>query len=44
MIDVKKVVEEQKIWDKEKKATRSEKEVKKLVLEGFHRQIWIESK
>ena len=33
MIEVKKVAEEWKIWDKEKEAVRSEKEVKKLVPE-----------
>ena len=38
-MDIKKVAEEQEIWDEEEKAARSEKEAKKLVLEQFHRQI-----
>ena len=39
MIDVKKVVEEQEIWDKKEEAARSEEEVKKMVLEKFHKWI-----
>ena len=35
-IEVKKVVEEWEIWDKEEKVARSEMEVKKLVPEKFH--------
>ncbi len=31
MVEIRKVVEEQKIWDKEEKVARSEKETKKLV-------------
>ena len=38
MIDVKKVVEKWEIWNEEK-AARSEKKVKKLVLEWFYMQI-----
>jgi len=34
---VKKVVKEWKIWDKEKKATKSEEEVKKLVPSRFYK-------
>jgi len=36
---VKRVVEEWEIWNKEEEAARSEAEVKKLVLEKFHRWI-----
>jgi len=36
-MDVKKVAEEWEIWNEEKKAARSEEEVKKLVLKQFHR-------
>ena len=36
-IEVKKVAEEWEIWDEEKKAAKSEMEVKKLVLEKFHK-------
>ena len=43
-IDVKKVTEEQDIWDKEEKAARSEAEAKKLVLEKFHKWIKVFSK
>ena len=38
-MEVKKVAKEQKIWDEEEKAVKSEKEAKQLVLERFHRQI-----
>ena len=38
-MEVKKVVEEQKIWDEEKKVARSETEAKKLVPEKFHKWI-----
>jgi len=38
-MEVKKVVEEWEIWDKEEKAARSEAETKKLVLEKFHKWI-----
>ena len=40
-IEVQKVVEEQEIWDKEKKVAKSEVEVKKLVPERFHKQIQV---
>jgi len=36
---VKKVAEEWEIWDEEEEVARSEEEVKKLVLEKFHRWI-----
>ena len=36
---MKKVAEEWKIWDEEEEVARSEEEVKKLVLEKFHRWI-----
>ena len=39
MIEVKKVVEEWEIWDEEEEVVRSEKEVKKLVPEKFHKWI-----
>ena len=34
---VKKVVEKQKIWNKEKKAAKLKEETKKLVPERFHK-------
>ena len=40
-MNVKKVAKEQEIWNKKEEATRSEKEVKKLVSEQFHRWIKI---
>ena len=39
MIDVKRVAEEWKIWDKEEKTARLEIETKKIVLEKFHKWI-----
>ena len=39
MLEVKKIVEEQEIWDKKEEVTKSEKEVKKLVPKHFHKQI-----
>ena len=36
---MKKVAEEWEIWDEEEEVARSEEEVKKLVLEKFHRWI-----
>ena len=39
MMEVKKVAEEQEVWDKEEEAARSEAEAKKLVLEKFHKWI-----
>ena len=38
-MEVRKVVEEWKIWDKEEEAAKSEAEAKKLVLEKFHKWI-----
>ena len=38
-MEVKKVVEEQEIWDEEKEVARSETEAKKLVPEKFHKWI-----
>jgi len=38
-MEVKKVVEEWEIWDEEEEVVRLEEEVKKLVLEKFHRWI-----
>ena len=37
IIEVKRVVEEWKIWNEEEEAVKSEEEVKKLVLEKFHK-------
>ena len=39
MMEVKKVAEEWEIWDKEEEVAKSEAEVKRLVLEKFHKQI-----
>ena len=36
-MEVNRVMEEWKIWNKEEEVTKSEEEVKKLVLEKFHR-------
>ena len=36
MVEIKKIVEEWEIWDKEGEAARSEIETRKLVLEKFH--------
>ena len=41
MMKVKKVAEEQKIWDEEEKAAKLEEEVKKLVSERFHKWIHV---
>ena len=38
---VKKIAEEQKIWDEEEEVARSEEEVKKIVLKCFHKQIHV---
>jgi len=38
-VEVKKIAEEWKIWDKEEEAVRSEAEAKKLVPEKFHKWI-----
>jgi len=37
MVEVKRIAEEWKIWNKEEKVARSEVEAKKLVLERFHK-------
>ena len=36
-MEVKMVVKEQEIWNEEEEVAKSEKKVKKLVLETFHR-------
>ena len=38
---LKKVAQEQKIWDEKEKAAKSEKEAKKLVPQRFHKQIHV---
>ena len=38
-VEVRKVVEEWEIWDKEEEAAKSEEEAKKLVPESFHKWI-----
>ena len=38
-MEVKRIVEEWKIWDEGEEAARSEAEAKKLVLEKFHKWI-----
>ena len=38
-MEVKRIVEEWEIWDKEEEAARSEAEAEKLVLERFHKWI-----
>ena len=38
-VKVRKVAEEWEIWDEEEEAVKSEAEVKKLVLEKFHRWV-----
>jgi len=38
-VEVRKVVEEWKIWDEEEEAAKSEAEAKKLVPEEFHKWI-----
>ena len=40
-IEVKKIAEEQKIWNKKKKVAKSKKEAKKLVFLRFHKQIHV---
>ena len=44
MIDIKRIVEEWKIWEEEKKAAKLEVEAKKLVPEKFHKWIKVFSK
>lgn len=41
MIEVKKLVKEWKIWDKEGKAVKSEEKAKKLVPVQFHKSICV---
>jgi len=36
-MEIKKIAEEWKIWDKEEEAAKLEEEMKKLVLEQFHK-------
>ena len=43
-IEVRKVVEEQEIWNKKEKAAKSKAEARKLVLERFHKWIYVFSK
>ena len=43
-MEVKRIAEEQEIWDEEEEAVKSETKVKKLVPEQFHRQIKVFSK
>ena len=38
---LKKVAQEQKIWDEKEKAAKSEEEAKKLVPQRFHKQIHV---
>ena len=40
-MEVKKVVEEQEIWDKEEEAAKLKEEAKRLVLERFYKWIYI---
>ena len=40
-IEVKRLAEEQEIWNEEAEAKKSDKEAKKLVLEWFHKWIYI---
>ena len=40
-MEVKKLAEEQEIWNKEKEAVKSEKEAKKIVPEHFYKWIHI---
>ena len=40
-MEVKKVAEEQEIWNKEEEVEKSEEEAKKLVPQKFHKQIYI---
>ena len=41
MIEVKKVAEEQKIWDEKKETAKSKEEAKKLVLQRFYKWIYV---
>ena len=40
-MELKKVAEEQEIWDEEEKVAKSKEEAKKIVSECFHKQIHI---
>ena len=40
-MEVKIVAEEQEIWDEQEKTAKCEKEVKKVVLQRFYKQIYI---
>ena len=40
-MEVKKIVEEWEIWDKEEKVAKSKEEAKKLVSQRFHKQIHV---
>ena len=40
-MEVRKVVEEWEIWDEEVEVAKSEAETKKLVLERFHKWIYV---
>ena len=44
IIEIKKVAEEWKIWNKEEEIVKSETEAKKLVLERFYKLIYVFSK
>ena len=41
MMEVKKVVEEQKIWDEEEEVAKLKEEAKKLVPPRFHRWVYV---
>ena len=41
MVEIKKVVEEQEIWDEEEEAAKFEEEAKKLVSQRFYKQIHV---
>ena len=41
MMEVKKVAEEQKIWDEEEEEAKLEEEAKQLVPERFHKWIYV---
>ena len=40
-VEIRKIVKEWNIWDKEEEAAKSEEEVRKLVPERFHKWIYI---
>ena len=41
MMEVKRMTEEQEIWNKKEKAAKSEEKAKKLVLSRFHKWVHI---